>query len=131
MARGSQDGQPGEILHVLGVVDNLHGPPTEDEGGTDDHRISDGVGDRQCVGDRQGRAVGRLHEVQLVEHGLEQFPVFGPVDAFRLGTQNGNPFLMQRRGEIQRGLPAELDDHTVGFFLLHDMEHILAGQGSK
>jgi hypothetical protein len=91
VTRGGQDGQAGKILHILGIVDDFHGPPTQDKGGPHDHRIADGVGDRQGVGDGQGRAVGRLHEAQLFQHDLEQFPVFGPVDAFRLGTQNGNP----------------------------------------
>ncbi len=78
--------------------------------------------------ERSGDAVLRLGQFQLLEQGLEFFPVFGDIDAFGSGADDGRPGLLQGHREVQGGLAAELDDHAVGFLPFHDVEHILQGQ---
>jgi hypothetical protein len=75
-----------------------------------------------------GGAVFRLHQTKLFQHGLEKLPVFGPVDAFRLGPHDGHPGLA-RHGQVERGLAAELYDDAVGLLRFDDVEHIFPGQG--
>ena len=38
---------------------------------------------------------------------------------------------MKIRSQVQRGLPAELDNDAKGFFFFNDMQHIFPGQGLK
>src|SRR6266540_6875162 len=60
-----------------------------------------------------------------MEHPLEEIPIFGQVDRFNARTENSDTILMQRFREIDRGLPAKLDDHPVGLLPVEDVEHVL------
>ena len=75
-----------------------------------------------------GGTVVRLHQVEFFEHGLELFPVFGPVDAVGVGSHDVNPGVQQRGRQVERGLAAELDDDAGGPFGFDDVKHIFARQ---
>ena len=62
----------------------------------------------------------------------EALAVLGEVDAVGRGAEDRHARLLQLLGELQRRLPAELDDHAEQLALLllapEDLEHVLGGQ---
>ena len=122
------DSQQGKVFEFFGVIDDLHGPSAQNIGRPDNDRISDGFSNRSCFGHGGCGAVFRLDQSQLMEHGLEEFSIFGPIDAFGLGAQNGHAGLVKGSGQVERGLPSKLNNHAEWLFRFHDVKHILAGQ---
>ena len=124
----------GDVAFQLGVVaDDLHRAAAEDEGGADDEGVADILGDGEGLVPAAGGAVVRLLEAKLVEELLEPLTVFGKVDGVGRGAEDRDAFGVQRVGEFQWGLAAELDDDAVkgAVFLLHpqDFEDVFQGQG--
>ena len=82
--------------------------------------------------DRIGDPVLRLFEAELVEQALELVAVFGEIDRIDRGAENGNAGVLQRLGQFERGLAAELHDHALErprlLLLGQDLQHVLAGQ---
>ena len=117
-----------EIPDALIGVDNAHIPAAEDIGGPDNHRIADPLGGGQRLFQGVGRVVFRLTEVQLLQELLETLAVFRPVDGVGRGADDLDPGLLQRYGQVERGLAAELDDDPVRFFQVDDVQDILPGQ---
>ena len=110
------------------VVHNLHGPPTQHIGRPDQGRIADLLGNPQRLHSRTGDAVGRLAQAELVEYGPEALPILGPVDGVRAGAQDRHPGPLERHGQLQWSLPAELDNHPKRALGPHDAQHILKRQ---
>ncbi len=108
------------------VIDDLHGPSAQDIRRAHNHRISNGIGHYQGFIDSQGDAVPRLFKLQLLEHLLEPLAIFGQVDGIRRGPKDGGAGLLQRNCEIERGLPAELNDHPERLLRLENVQDILA-----
>ena len=107
----------GETRHVaieLGaVVDDLHGPPAQHIGRPDHDRIADLVGDGAGAL-RAGRdAAARLADPQAVEQLLEAVAILGEIDGVGRGAEDRHLGVLQRLGELERGLPAELHDDAV------------------
>ena len=73
-------------------------------------------------------AVRRLVEAELVEHLLEKFAVLGALDRFDRGADDRHAVGLETGGEIERRLPAELDDDAVGLLAMADVEHVLEGE---
>ena len=113
------------------VIHQFHGPAAQDIGGTDQHRIGDGLGNGHGFLNRPGRAVGRLPEAKLFEQQLEPFAVLGPVNGIRRRAQNRHPGLFKRHGQLERRLPAELDNDAIRLFTPHDTQHIFQRQRLK
>ena len=120
------------MVELLRPVDHLHRPPAKHVARTQQHRIADPLGDRDRLVAAAGKAVGRLLQAQLVDQLGEALAVLGQVDAVRRGAEDRDAVGLQLGGELQRRLPAELDDHALKLALLRlaveDFQHILAGQ---
>jgi hypothetical protein len=82
---------------------------------------------------RRGDAVDRLFQPQPLHKLLETLAILGKVDGVGRGAKDGNSRLVQRIGQFQRRLAAELHDDAVqvAVFLLdpHDLHHMLEGEG--
>ena len=74
-----------------------------------------------------GGTVFRLHQAELLEHGLELFAVFGPVDAVGMGAHNVDPGVQQGGCQVERCLTAELNDNACGAFRRDNVKHIFTG----
>ena len=100
------------MVELLGPVDDLHRPPAEHVGRPQQHRIADPLGDRDRLVAAAGDAVGGLLQAQLVDQLGEALAVLGQVDAVGRGAEDRDARRLQLGGELERGLPAELDDHA-------------------
>jgi len=86
-------------------MDDLHGSPAQHEGGADQHRIADPVGDRRRLqGVEGGRSVG-LRDLQTAHQRLEAAAVLGEVDGVDRGAEDGDPVAVEWLGQVDRGLP--------------------------
>src|SRR5439155_1645178 len=122
----------GGFLEVIAqgpvVVHNLHGPTAEHVGGPDQHGIPDTLGHLYRVGDRARRAVRRLRHAQAPGQRLEPLAVLGDVDRIRRRTEDRDAGRLERLGEPERRLPAELDHHSLGSLPADDLDHVLEGE---
>ena len=104
------------LAHVardgFGVVGNDHGAAAEDVAGTDEDGIADALGDGQRLLDAGGGAAGRLRNLQIFKQFAEVLAVFGEVDGFGRGADDGHAGGEEALGEVERRLAAELDDHA-------------------
>ncbi len=64
-----------------------------------------------------------------IDNLLKALPVFGPVDGVGRCSQDRRPGGLQAPGQVERGLPAELDDDAHGLFRFQDVQHIFQGHG--
>ncbi len=117
----------------LGIVaHDLHGASAQHIGGADDHGKADLLGDALCFGARCCDAVLRLAQLELAHQPCKAVTVLGEVDGIGRGAKDRNAGLLQRIGELQRCLAAELHDDAVqrSLFLLggDDFQHVLGGQ---
>src|SRR3546814_6895440 len=83
-------------------------PPSTYEGRQ--HRGADALRHRERFVPAAGDAVARLPEPQLVDQHGEPLPVLGEVNGVGRRAEDRNARLLQRGGQLQRRLPAELDD---------------------
>jgi hypothetical protein len=128
ISRRRKNGQTGEILQLLTVVNDLHGPTAQYKRGAHDHRVADLLGNPARFDNLHGDTVGRLDEPQLFEHGLELLAIFCPIDAVGMRSQDGNAGIGQWRGQVQRRLAPKLDDHPIRLLFFNNVQHILFGQ---
>jgi hypothetical protein len=63
--------------------------------------------------------------------GAKALAVLGQVDGVGLGAQDGTPASAQLAHQLERRLPAKLDDHPDGLFQLADVQDVLEVSGSK
>ena len=120
-------------LHVaverVAVVDDLHGPAAEHVGRAQQHRVADPVGHGLRLGERMGDAVGGLAQLELMQELLEALAVLGQVDGVGRGPEDGDVRRLERGGELERRLAAELHDdpQELSRRLLgaHDLDHVL------
>ena len=112
---GHQLGQGAEqvVAELVLLADDLHGAAAEHIGGAHHDRIAEVGGHQPRLLDRIGDAVARLLEAELVEQVLEAVAVLGEIDGVGRGAEDGNVRALQRLGELERGLAAELHDHAV------------------
>ncbi|CAM5484029.1 hypothetical protein SFUMM280S_05037 [Streptomyces fumanus] len=137
--RSTRTGQGGADLGGLGdvglqaglVVDDLHAASAEDVGAHQD-RVADLVGDGLGPGERGRGAVLGGGQARLGQHPPERAAVLGRVDGLRRGADDRHPVVLQRLGETERGLPAELDDDArdrAGLPLgVHHLQDVLQGE---
>ena len=71
-------------------------------------------------------------QLELIEQQLEAVAVLGEVDRVRRGAEDRHVGLLQRLGELERRLAAELHDHAVQRAVrplgVDDLEHVLRRQ---
>ena len=117
------------------VVDDLHAAAAEHVRRSDQHRVADLVGDDLGLGEGAGQPVLRGRQVRLGQHLTERPALLGQVDRLRAGADDRHAGVLERLGQPQRGLAAELDDHPgdrSGLPLgVHHLEHVLQVSGSK
>ena len=76
-----------------------------------------------------GHAAFGHGDLELVHHRAEEVAVLGHVDGLGAGAQDVDAVLLERGGEVERRLAAELRDDAQGLFLFVDGEHVLQRQG--
>ena len=114
-------------------MDDLHGPTAEHVAGPHQHREADLVGDveRLVLGSRATPQRGAL-EPEPVDQLAEPAAVLGPIDRVGRGPEQLVAVPLDRRGQLERGLAAELDQDPDDLAALglevEDVEHVLAGQ---
>ncbi len=113
---------------ILLVMDDFHGPAAQHVGRAHHQRIADLARQSHRFLGFAGGAVGRLQQPEVVDHLLKAFAVLGAVDGVRAGADDRHAVGFQRPGQLQRGLPAVLDDHALGLLLADDLQHVLQGQ---
>ena len=126
----------GELVHRLAqlalVVDDAHRPPAEDVARAHEHRVADVGGDGEGLVEVDGGASRRLGDAEVVTQPVPLLAVLGGVD--RLGGRAGDELGGNLRGELQRGLPAEGDDHLGRHAARRrrlggdDVVHVLGGE---
>ena len=121
----------GDVVPEFRLVrHDAHGPAAEHVGRPDHDRIADLLGCVRGLSCRTGDAVRRLPETEPVDELPAPLPVLAEIDRVRRGSENGDPRLLDRLGEGQRRLAAELDhraDQLSAFLLLQqDLDDILA-----
>ena len=120
------------LLQLVVVVHDFHAATAEHIARTDQHRVADVVRGFTCLVQTQGGSIARRVHMLLAQHFTEQLTVFSQIDGFRRCTQNRDARSLESRRQGQRGLAAELDDHTLDrphlLLGLVDLEHIFEGQ---
>ena len=115
------------------VVDDRHATPAQHEGGANEDRVSDLLGDGNDLLGRVRRVVCGRRAMGRLENLAELLAVLGQVDGPRARAQDRHAGALEVGGERQRGLAAELDDHALdgaGRALgAVDFQHVLEGQG--
>ena len=122
--RRSFDGKAHVMRQFRIGINDLHRAAAEHERRPDEDGITQLVRRGERFGFVGGEAVGRLRNVQLAQHGREQFAVFGDLDALRRGADDVDAVFLQAQREVQRRLAAELGDGAPAFFALINMQHI-------
>ena len=129
------------LAHVavqFGLIEHhFHRPSAQDIRGAHNDGITDIGRNRSGFLFAACQAVTGLADVQIAKDGFELLAVLGPVNRFRGCTPDrsscctsvvaGEP-VQQWNGELQRGLTAELDHHTIGLLNLNDIENIFKSQ---
>ena len=83
---------------VVGPVAEVDGEAADDEGGPDDDRVADPVGDRDGLLERGRDAAGRLRDAEPLDHRREAGALLGPVDGLDADAGQGHA----RRVEVAR-----------------------------
>ncbi len=125
-------GDPHRLLHVfakplLAVADG-HAASAQNETRTNEHWIANPGGDFDGVPDGMGDAARRLAHAQFRHEAPEEVAILGKRDVARRCAQHPDSGLFETRGEIERGLAAELDDRAVAPLALVDLHHVLERQ---
>ncbi len=120
------------MIELLGPVDHLHRAAAKHVAWAQQHRIADPLRHRDRLVAAAGEAVGGLLEAELVDQLGKPLAVLGKVDAVGRGAEDRDSVGLKLGGELERRLPAELDDHALELALLRlameDFEHVLGRQ---
>src|SRR5581483_466710 len=115
-------------LQLLMAVDDLHRAPAEHIGGPHEHGIADLFRNLQC-GVRAGhRPPRRFRDAQLTQHLLKAVAILSQVNGLVGAAEYLYACLMQRSGEIDGRLSAELHDNALRLLAVENVEHVLSGQ---
>ena len=95
------------------VVDDFHRTSAEHIGRPDQNRVADRLGDRTRRGGACCYSALWLAQPERFDQFLEPVAVFGKIDRVVRCAQDRYAGTLQRFGELQRRLAAELDDDAV------------------
>ena len=119
----------GHVVHEAGlVVHDPHRASPQHVGRPDHDGIADRGGNADGLGGRSGGAAGRLPEVQFIQQLAEPFAVLRAVDGLRAGAEDCDAGPLQRDGELQGGLPAELHHDADRLLAVHDVADVFFRQ---
>ena len=78
-------------------------------------------------------AVGRLAQAKVLDQHLKAFAVLGQVNGVGRGAEDGDTGGLEGGGELERRLPAKLDDDAqqvaIPLFGADQLDDVLGGQG--
>ena len=110
------------------VVHDLHGSAAEHVGGPHQHGIADPARHGQRFFHRSRGAVRGLRDAEPAGERLEALPVLGDVDRVGRRAEDGHTGRLQRLGEPERRLAAELHHDAPGPLPAHDLDHVLEAE---
>ena len=113
-------------------MDDRHRPAAQHVGGANDQRKPEIGGDETRLLDRIGDTVLGLLQAELVEEPLEAVAILRQIDGVDRSPKDRRARLLDRVGELQRRLAAELDDDALErpalALLVENGEHVLSRQ---
>src|SRR5271155_768821 len=112
------------FLDGFQIVGNDHGAPAENVAWPDENREADLRRGSDRFLRLERRASARLGNIQLGEKGAEAAAIFREVNGLGIGADDFAAVALQLKREIQRGLPAELDDYALWLFAFEDGEDV-------
>ena len=125
-------GHLNRIMHVtiqlFLAIHNFHGPPTQNIGGTYNQWISNLLRRLDTFFDAAHRAIGWLFQAQLLNQLLEALTVLCPIDGIGTGSNHRHTGLFQTLYQVQRGLPAKLNDNALRLLQLNDFDYVFERQ---
>src|SRR5690606_11205833 len=111
-------------LQLFFLVHDFHRAAAEYIRRAHDQREADFLRGGNRLLQRTHGGVGRLFQLQALDHLLEALAVFGAVDRIRRGADDGHAVGFEIARQFQRRLAAELHDHADRLFLGDDFEHV-------
>ena len=97
-------------------INDFHRAPAQHITWPHQNRITDAVGDiNRRIECCHSRAFG-LGNAEFNQQFIEAVAVFGKVDGIELSSEDFNSGIVQRLGQIDRGLSAKLNDDAQGLF---------------
>ncbi len=122
-----------DVLNVLGhlfAVDrDSHSLPAKDVAGPDEDRVADLAGDGHRLIDRFGDPIRRERDFELAHHVGELASILGKIHLFVARPEDSDSFLHEPLPELQRRLPAQLQDHALGLLVVDHVEDALPEDG--
>ena len=132
MARRGGDGVHHVAVERRHVVDDRHRAAAEHVRRPHDEREADLRRDLARLFRRRRGAARRLRDAEIPQQLREPLAILGEVDRIRRGAEDADAGLLQRQRELQRRLPAVLDDAgdvAAGLLLARDdRRDVLEGQ---
>ena len=125
---GHADGFGHVVAEIVFLMDDLHGPAAKHIGWSDHQRIPHVRGHLHGLFRGPGGAVGRLLQAQTLDQLLESLPVLRQIDGIRCRADNRHACRLQGPGQLQRRLPAVLDDHAPRLLLVDDLQDVFQRQ---
>src|SRR5579862_1666616 len=113
------------LAHLVVAEADAHRPAAEDVRRTDEHRVADLVRHRDRLVARRRHPPPRRADVVRAQEAREALAVLGEVDRVVRRPQDLVAGLLDRARELQRRLPAELDDDALRPLPVADGEHRL------
>ena len=128
---GHLDGVVHIALQLGFVIDNFHRPTAQYIGRSDNQRIINICCLFQSLFNRANRAVWWLFQIEFFNELLKALAIFGAIDCIWAGTDYRHTRVFELLDQIERCLPAELDDHPDRPFQLDHFDDILKGKRFK
>ena len=120
------------MLHIgdqlVAMVDDLHRPAAQHVRGPHEHRIADLIRDAGRGLHRSHRPTRRLRNAQAAEQLLELVPILRHVDLIGGGAEDRHARVVERPRQVDRRLPAELDDDPLRALSLDHRQHVFQRQ---
>src|SRR6185503_11211057 len=113
------------------IVDDRHRASAENVTRTDQHRITDSLRYLTRFLDGSSHAVVRLRNAEFIQQSPEAFAIFSEVYRIRRRSDDFDTGFMQAHREVQRCLPAKLDDDAVRLFDIDDVHHVFEREWLK
>ena len=118
----------GRRSDLLRAVADPHVAPAEDVGRTDEDRVPDLLRDLDRVRLTRSGSPGRDVDSELAAEGGKALAVLGEVDRAERRSEDRVAGVLERSCELQRCLPAELDDDAERPLARADLEHLLLAE---
>ena len=116
------------VAQLVFVIDDFHRTAAQYVGRANHDRITDiGCTDNCIIQIRDADAL-RARNLGLGKHFIETLTVLGPVDIIDRSPEYLDPGFLQGSREIDGRLAAKLDDDSLRFFLIDDVEYVLGRQ---